>query len=111
MARILILESHREIRELFAHVIARMGYEPVTDAPSDPRSAAVDMILLEPANDGHLAQARRLHSAQPDLPIVCASIFPPSGETSELAPVAYLTKPFGLSELERAIEAAVPATV
>ena len=41
------------------------------------------------------------------LPIVCASIYPESDEVESLRPLAYLLKPFGLEELERALCAAV----
>ena len=64
-------------------------------------------MLLEPADPAALSTATSLLRQCPGLPVVCASIHPDSAETSGLRPLASLMKPFGLSELERALTAAV----
>jgi CheY-like chemotaxis protein len=108
--RILVCEPHAEVRELLGHVVERLGHEPVYPAGGRVRTLPegdVDVILLEPADPASLSAAERLRGRCAELPIVCASIHPDSGETARLRPLAYLLKPFGLADLERALAAAV----
>ena len=65
------------------------------------------MMILEPSSADGLAAVARLRHRLGDLPIICASIYPPSDESCALAPVAHLIKPFRLRELEAAIVAAL----
>jgi hypothetical protein len=51
-----------------------------------------------------VAQAARAND--PALPIVCASIEPPTAGSRRLTPVAHIVKPFTLSEFDRALSAA-----
>jgi CheY-like chemotaxis protein len=104
MGRILILEPQPEVRELWTHVAERLGHESVTETPRNPAVAPVDAIVLEPDGARGLAIARALHERFPEIPVVCASILPPNSELRrELSPHAYLTKPFPLMVLERAL--------
>lgn len=108
--RILVLEPHAEVRALLAHVVERLGHEAVF--PSGRRGEVlpdgdVDVLLLEPADPAARAVAERVHRRQRKLPIVCASIYPDFEPRESLRPFAYLIKPFGLNELERALCAAV----
>jgi DNA-binding response OmpR family regulator len=69
-------------------------------------------MILEPASGEGLAIARRLRRRLEDLPIICASIKPAGPAIDGLCPIAYLVKPFRLSELESAVAAALaPAHV
>lgn len=106
MARILISEPHPDLRTLLEAIVRRAGHEPVGhgELTSDD---APDLMILEPASADGLAAAARLRSRLEDLPIICASILPPSPETRALGPVAHLLKPFRLGELEAAISAAL----
>ncbi|MFY9578753.1 MAG: hypothetical protein WAQ33_05465 [Gaiellaceae bacterium] len=104
MATILLLEPHREVRELFSAVALRLGHEPVATIADEPPA----VVVVEPSAESELRRARRLRERFPALAIVCASIHPPSRETREqLDPVVHLIKPFPLVELERALEAAL----
>jgi CheY-like chemotaxis protein len=108
--RILVCEPHAEVRALLAHVVERLGHEPVF--PSEQHGDVlpkqdVDVLVLEPADPGALATAARLRGRHGALPIVCASIHPDSSAAESLRPVAYLVKPFGLAELETALRSAV----
>jgi DNA-binding response OmpR family regulator len=110
VARILICEPHAEVRGLLAHVVTRLGHEPVVPADdSQPgfEAGAVDVLVIEPADPRALAAAQILRLQREDVPIVCASIHPPSSHTLRLEPVAYIVKPFALGELEDALHAAV----
>ena len=115
MTRVLIGEPYPEIRELLAHIVGGLGFEPVLHRDGDDVSPEdVDVMLLEPALPGGLEVARKLRARNPGLPIVCLSIYPPTDETSALAPFAYLLKPFALLELQRTLReagahAAIPA--
>ena len=66
-------------------------------------------VVLEPSDvvSVEIAQAARANDAE--LPIVCASIEPPTPGSRRLAPVAHIVKPFTLSEFEHALEAAFPS--
>jgi DNA-binding response OmpR family regulator len=106
VARILISEPVLEIRELLERFVTRLGFEPVLVPAGDDR-VEVDVALLEPAGPGVLELAAALRSRRPDLPLVFASISPPTEEARALRPAAYLLKPFHLAELERALSSAL----
>jgi CheY-like chemotaxis protein len=110
MARVLIAEPSADVRALLERAIVRLGHEPVVHDASRPDQGAVDVLLLEPAYNGGVELAWEMRGAQPGLAIVICSIFPPSRELSELAPVAHLLKPFQRDALEDALTAAVAAT-
>jgi DNA-binding response OmpR family regulator len=108
MARILIHEPHPDVRVLLEAIVRRAGHAPVGhgELTSDD---APELMILEPASAEGLAAAARLRRRLEDLPIICASIEPPSVESKALHPVAYLVKPFRLGELEAAISRALAA--
>jgi len=104
MTRVLVADPYPEIRELLAHVVSGVGYEPVAYRGEEAETLDdVDILLLEPALPGGLELARSLRARDPGLPIVCLSIYPPTPETSALSPLAYLLKPFALAELQRTL--------
>jgi DNA-binding response OmpR family regulator len=110
MARILVCEPHSEVRSLLGHVVGRLGHEavfPGEDGGAGFSDADVDVLVIEPADPRALAAAQILRLQREDIPIVCASIYPPSPHTRRLGPVAYLVKPFALGELEAALHAAL----
>jgi CheY-like chemotaxis protein len=101
MSRILIAEPHADVRSLFEFVVERLGHESLSVVRGDGVDLPpIDAMIVEPAAPAALALARHLRARSPDLPIVCASIFPAEPSALELGPLAYLEKPFGLSELE-----------
>ena len=106
MARILISEPHPDLRVLLEAVVRRAGHEPVGHGELTSDDAPAVMIL-EPASADGLAAAAGLRCRLEDLPIICASIYPPSDQSSALSPVAHLIKPFRLRELEAAIVSAL----
>lgn len=110
MARVLIAEPSADVRALLERAIVRLGHEPIVHDVDRAGHDAVDVLLLEPAFNGGVELAQELRSSQPELAIVICSIFPPSRELSELAPVAHLLKPFQRDALEDALAAAVAAT-
>jgi DNA-binding response OmpR family regulator len=107
VARILIVEPHPDVRELFARVLARLGHETVRLEDLGGDDAAVAAAVLEPAFPGALELARSLRAR--GVPVVCASIEPCTSEVRALEPVAHLLKPFALRELEAAVDAALAA--
>jgi DNA-binding response OmpR family regulator len=109
--KVLVCEPHAEVRALLGHVVERLGYEAVysTGRRGRARPRNVDVLLLEPADPDVLAIAESLRARHAELPIVCASILPESHRFEHLQPLAYLVKPFGLAELERALCAAAGA--
>jgi DNA-binding response OmpR family regulator len=102
MARILIHEPHPDVRVLLAAVVRRAGHDPVGHGELT-NGDTPELMILEPASADGLAAAAGLRRRLEDLPIICASIEPPSVETKALDPVAFLVKPFRLAELEAAI--------
>jgi DNA-binding response OmpR family regulator len=110
VARILVCDPHPEVRGFLALVVERLGHEavfPEEDGGSGFRNAAVDVLVIEPADPRALGAAQILRLEREGIPIVCTSIYPPSSHTRRLEPVAYLVKPFALGELEAALTAAV----
>lgn len=108
MARILIHEPHPDVRVLLAAVVRRAGHDPVGHGELT-NGDTPELMILEPASAAGLAAAAKLRGRLEKLPIICASIEPPSAATKALDPVAYLIKPFALGELEAAIASALPA--
>jgi CheY-like chemotaxis protein len=106
VGRVLILEPDPEVRELIRRVVSRLGHEPLAPTRLPVRGlAAVDAVFLEPAWAPVLELARGLRERNPELPVVFESIEPVSPARAALRPVHYLVTPFGLRELEQAIEA------
>jgi CheY-like chemotaxis protein len=106
---VLILEPQPEIRDLVGLVARRLGHEVLTQVPTPTRS--LDVVVVEPESFGGFLAAQVLRERFPDLPIICASIAPPSAKTAELRPLAYLQKPFTLGELQRELARALPASI
>jgi DNA-binding response OmpR family regulator len=103
VARILLSESDPDVRRLVALLLQRLGHDVVVLHGSEP-SARGDLLLLEPASEPAVRQARRLRATHPELPIVCVSILPEDARWLELGPLTYLQKPFALDELRGAVE-------
>jgi CheY-like chemotaxis protein len=108
MLRVLIADDVPEIAELIARMVGHLGHQPIMlDEPAaavDLRS--LDMAIVEPAGPHRLAVARTLREREPELPMVFASIEPPTKDTRALGPVAHLEKPFRIADLEHALEQA-----
>jgi CheY-like chemotaxis protein len=104
MSRILISEPNPDVRQLFEHMIRRLGHEPLAMwSVTSETVAAIDLLLVEsadPACADLAVEARRL---RPALPVVVASIFPPDAD-STIQPDAHLLKPFPLGELRAVID-------
>ena len=108
MRRVLIAEPHGDVRSLFEFVVERLGHEPLSIVRGDGSELPpLDAVIVEPAAPSALELAQGLRARFPDLPIICASIFPPEPAALELGPLAYLEKPFGLSELEYVLRLAM----
>ena len=84
------------------------GHEVLTEVP--PPTRTVDVVVVEPEGFRGFLAAKVLRERFPTLPIICASIAPPSARTAELRPLAYLQKPFTLGELKRELARALPAS-
>ena len=106
MGRILICEPDPEVRELLRRVVERHGHEAVLE-PNGLRD--LSGVVLEPADVVSVEVAQTARAHDPELPIVCASIEPPTAGSRRLSPVAHVVKPFTLSELARALNAAFPS--
>ena len=113
MGRILIGEPHPEIRELLIHVVDGLGFEsvPMSQVGGAPDFDQIDALLLEPGDRESKMVASRLRAKDPDLPIVCVSIYPPhADDLHQLDPVAYLVKPFSITALQSALVDAAAVT-
>ena len=106
MSRILICEPDPEVRDLLRRVVERGGHEAVLE-PDGLRDLAA--VVLEPSDVVSVEVAQAARANDPEIPIVCASIEPPTPGSRRLAPVAHIVKPFTLSEFARALEAAFPS--
>ena len=99
MARILISEPNPDVRQLFEHMVRRLGHEPLALWSMTPETAAtIDLMLVESADAACADLAVEARRLRPSLPVVAASIFPPEAD-SPIQPDAHLLKPFALGEL------------
>ena len=106
MGRILICEPDPEVRELLRRVVERHGHQAVFE-PNGLRDLAA--VVLEPSDVVSVEVAQAARATDPALPIVCASIEPPTAGSRRLTPVAHIVKPFTLSEFNRALSTALPS--
>lgn len=103
---VLILEPDAEVRSLYERAIERLGYTPAFVNGSGLAGVGKpDAVLVEPGSDYELGLARELRTSHPDLPIVCASIYP--AQSFGLGQVVFLEKPFRLSMLQDALKLAL----
>jgi hypothetical protein len=72
-------------------------------SPNGNGHHGIDAIVAEPADP----RTAKIVASLPDAPLVCVSIYDRTSDFAELHPSAYLEKPFGLVQLERAIEGAL----
>lgn len=100
MARVLICEPHDDISELLELVVRRLGHEPVPHVEGS-KIEDVDAAVIEPGESSGFRLAQRLHEL--NIPFLFTSIYPADANLLELAPAAYLVKPFPLYALERAL--------
>jgi CheY-like chemotaxis protein len=108
MARVLICEPHDDVRALLELVVRRMGHEPETYKGPAVGHRGVDAAVIEPGEVNVLRLARNLRAQ--NVPVLFTSIYPATAELLDLAPAAYLVKPFPLYSLEQALaEALAPA--
>ena len=105
MGRVLICEPDPEVRDLLRLVVERRGHQAVVELNGHKDLAG---IVLEPSDVVSVEIAQAARARDPALPIVCASVEPPTAGSRKLAPVAHVVKPFTLSELDRALAAAFP---
>ena len=105
MARVLICEPHDDIRALLELVVRRMGHEPETYKGPAVGNHGVDAAVIEPGELNVVRLAKNLRAQ--NVPVLFTSIYPATAELLNLAPSAYLVKPFPLSSLERALEQAL----
>jgi DNA-binding response OmpR family regulator len=101
MARVLICDPHADISALLELVVRRLGHEPVAYAEAELDHIGVDAAVIEPGVEAGMRVARRLRAQ--NVPVLFTSIYPAEAEMLELAPAAYLVKPFPLYALERAL--------
>lgn len=107
---ILVAEPSREVATLLAEAVgARGNVAEVWDGRAARGGEATDLLIGEPVDPLVVALAHRLRSRLPRLPIVWVSIAPPTHATRLFQPSSHLVKPFALSRLEQAVDAALAA--
>jgi CheY-like chemotaxis protein len=107
VARILVAEKHPSVRRLLELRLERLGHEPVAWAGDGIELEDVDAAVVEPADPETLSFARSLRRDDPHMPMVVSSVRGRTLESASLRPAAHLVKPFALSGLERALDAAL----
>lgn len=104
MARILISEPNPDVRQLFEHMIRRLGHESLAHLSMTRETAAtIDLLLVELADSACADLAIEARRLRPSLPVVAASIFP-AGSDPPIRPDVHLLKPFALGELRAVID-------
>jgi hypothetical protein len=111
MARILISESHEDVRRLLARMLTRLGHEPIlVTVPAPEQLLSADVLVVEPAAPVGVVLAQAAQLVNPSLPLICASVAGPPAELAELGVVfaASLVKPFTAEQLGAAINQCLP---
>ena len=112
MARILISESHDDVRRMLERMVARLGHEPILVGVPAPRQLTeADVLVVEPAAPIGAVLAQAACIVDPFLPIVCASVTAPPPDLGELGVVfaAWVVKPFTSEQLGAALDRALRA--
>jgi CheY-like chemotaxis protein len=112
MARILVSESHEDVRQLLVRMLERLGHEPiVVTMPAPEQLLNADVLMVEPAAPIGAVLAQAAGLVNPSLPLICASVTAPPAELVELGIVfaASLVKPFTAEQLGAAIDRAQSA--
>jgi hypothetical protein len=105
----LISEPVGEVRQLFEHMVRRLGHEPLALwSVTAENVAAIDLLLVETADQACAELAAVARRLRPSLPILAASILPPRLDLP-FEPDAHLLKPFALAELRTAVAGLLPA--
>ena len=104
MARILLNEADPDVRRLLDLLLRRLGHEVIVSRAGRPPTD-VDLMVLEPASDACLEEARAARDLQPALPILAVSVLPEEASYLTLGPIAYLAKPFAIDDLRRTVDA------
>ena len=107
MATVLILDPDPATRSLLELLLMRLGHRPIGQHELS-EGEEPELMLLEPASRSGVSAARTVRDRLPQLPVLCVSIDGPSDESRQLAPVGHVMKPFRRSQLEAALELALP---
>jgi CheY-like chemotaxis protein len=109
MRRVLILEPYEGIRAVIEEVVRLLGQEPVaaTAGASLAELGPVDAAVIEPAAPAAPKLLQELLEEDPQFPIIYVSIVAGEPEMLAVEPVAYLVKPFAVSDLSAALERAL----
>jgi len=106
-ATILISEVDPDVRRLLVALVLRLGHEAVvldSDVLAPPRA---DLLLLEPASQDGLEDARLVRTYFPEVPVVCMSALPDEGAFLAAGPLDFLPKPFTVEQMRDLIERTV----
>jgi DNA-binding response OmpR family regulator len=106
----MISETHPDVRRLLERMIARAGDKSmVVDAPTPAKLRSADVLIVDTAAPHGAMLAQLARAASPSLPIVCASVAPPSRELAEVVGFgAVLVKPYTAEQLQAAIDQVLP---
>jgi hypothetical protein len=106
MARILINETHPDVRDLLVRMVLQLGHEPlVLDIPTPERFLDAEVFLVEPAAPIGAVLAKAAELIAPSLPIVFVTVGAPA--ELDIDPAAQVIKPFTATQLGDAIDRAL----
>ena len=107
MSRIVIAYPPGAVSELLHIALDLHGHVSVDHDDVGVLESDVDALIVDPVWPTGLARAHELRRSNPDVPIICVSVHPPTQEAKELLPVSYVTMPFRLADLELAVRLAL----
>jgi CheY-like chemotaxis protein len=106
MKRILIIESHLQVRQLLERIVRALGYEPVVGtAPAMPALEDIELVIVEPCDPPSARLAEKIQLADPLIPIICVSVL--AEPQVDLVLDSCLLKPFIVADLAAAITRAL----
>jgi hypothetical protein len=109
--KILISETHPEVRKMLARMVQALGHEPViARVPMPSQFLDVDVFLVNTDETLGMTRVQAAYHANPSLPIIGTGAGPAPAEELALLGIelaAWLSIPFTLPQLREAVERAL----
>ena len=108
MPHILIADSSEDVAQLVSVALGLRGFATEIRVPGEELFRPPDVLVLDAGLRDAAELVDDLRARIPRLPVVATGIRSLDGRRPPLGALAYLVKPFSLTDLAAAVRAAVP---
>lgn len=108
MPHILIADSSEDVAQLVSVALGLRGFATEIRVPGEELFRPPDVLVLDAGLRDAAELVDELRARIPRLPVVATGIRSLDGRRPPLGALAYLVKPFSLTDLAAAVRAAVP---